>query len=102
MEDEYVIINKTSILEELEELAEQYILLSNKSDRTLFDIEKQREIIGKQMGLAKALSQSTPLIPEIENAFDGGEQAVRNLISFSNFTVKGEKKEYISNLKLNV
>ena len=76
MKDEYIIINKTAIQKRIEELGKRYILLSNKSDRSLSDIEEEREIVGEQKALATILSQSTPLIPEITLALHPGSNSV--------------------------
>ena len=101
MKDEYIIVNKTAIQKRIEELEKEYILLSNKSDRSLSNIEEEREIVGEQRALAKILSQSTPLTPEIEKAFDKGG----NVSEKSYFNSKGYKivkQDYISNLKLDI
>lgn len=107
MKDEYIIINKTAIQKRIEELEKQYGLLSNKSDRLLSDIEEEREIVGEQRGLSQILSQSTPLIPEIEKAFDEGKGV--GIISYQPqwHTLDKElynerKQDYISNLKLDI
>ena len=97
MDNEYVIVNKTAIEKRIEELEKEYILISNKSDRSLSDIEYEREIIGEQRGLATTLSQSTPLIPEIEKAFDAGSE--RCEFGYGN---ANDKHDYLSNLKLNI
>lgn len=116
MKDEFIIINKTTIQKRIEELGKEYILLSNKSDRSLSDIEDEREIIGEQRGLAMILSQSTPLIPEIEKAFESGVDSLQdNLIQKLGLTyqtnevssttinsMRGDLEYYISNLKLDI
>ncbi len=50
----------------------------------------------KQILIREILSQSTPLIPEIEKAFDAGK--LNNQFPFSCLN----KEEYISNLKLDI
>lgn len=97
MNNEYIIINKTAIQKRIEELEKQYILLSNKSNRSLSDIEEEREIIGEQKALAVALSQSTPLIPEISKAYDAGIKDKELSQMFDN-----PKGRYVYNLKLDI
>jgi len=122
MEDksEYLIINKTAIQKRIDEL-ETKIIDNPKMDEdidefNLFWITKQNE-------LQQVLSNSIPLIPEIEKAFDSGVNSVilkiinekDNTIGHSkDFTTRkiGEwvepysreyiKQDYISNLKLNI
>lgn len=97
MNNEYVVINKTELLKKMEELEKEYILISNKSDRSLSDIEDEREIIGEQRGIATIISQSTPFIPEIEKAYDEGM-----LFGTSTLLKRKTKQEYIKNLKLDI
>ena len=83
MKNEYIIINKTAIQKRIEDLRQ----VCNKelgyaSDKIYFELEH-------------LLSQSTPLIPEIEKAFDVG-------FSTPDFCYKDDKQEYISNLKLDI
>ena len=122
MEDksEYLIINKTAIQKRIAEL-ETKIIDNPKMDEdidefNLFWITKQNE-------LQQVLSNSIPLIPEIEKAFDSGVNSVilkiinekDNTIGHSKgFTTRaiGEfvepysreyvKKDYLSNLKLDI
>lgn len=95
MKDEYTIINKAAIQKEKEEL---------------------KGIINKHLGYAEEeiydkidslCSQSTPLIPEIEKAFDAGEKRGYEIPSFQmrGMSVNTENpnvKDYISNLKLDI
>ena len=85
MKDEFIIINKTQLLKRIEELS----------------------FIGKSQGLTEyqfaeksvtenIISQSTPLIPEIEKAFDEGWRHNPFLDNSK------EKQDYISNLKLDI
>jgi len=97
MNNEYIIVNKTLLEKRIEELEKEYILLSNKSDRSLSDIEEEREIVSEQRALAKILSQSAPLIPEIEKAFDAGSE--RCEFGYGN---ANDKQDYITNLKLDI
>ena len=100
MKDEYIIINKTKFLKIKEELEKGsphwdgiYI-----SDYQMGQIDLIEKII---------TSQSTPLIPEIEKAFDEGKSA--GIISYQpiwstlDIELYNEiKQEYISNLKLDI
>ena len=92
---EYIIINKKTILKRIEELEKAIPL----------DRGEEAFKLGRLKELNKILSQSTPLIPEIEKAFDAGH----NLSGRTNFR-KGtkeyesyiNKQDYISNLKLDI
>ena len=98
--EEYIIINKTAIQKRIEELGKEYISLSNKSDRSLSDIEEEREIVGEQKALAKILSQSTPLIPELEKVYDVGRSSFNSALSYEE--CKEDYYDYISNLKFDI
>lgn len=114
---EYAIINKTDVLKRIEELENEYILFSNKSDRSLSDIEEEREIVGEQRALAIILSKSTPLIPEIEKAMNVARE-IKDDSAHDTFTAedisgctevctygwkyKTTNEDYISNLKLDI
>lgn len=101
MKDEYIIINRTAIQKRIEELENEYFLLSDKSDRSLSDIEEEREIVGEQKALVRILSQSNPLIPVLEDAFNKG--GAYTLGSYKDFTqTHSNKQEYVSNLKLDI
>ena len=76
--DEYIIINKTAILKRIEEL--------EKGNESMW--WKERD------SLKQILSQSTPLIPEIEKAFGLG--AANNAIGEPSLS------DYITNLKLDI
>jgi hypothetical protein len=94
--EEYIIISKTTIQKRIEELESKIIPNPN------FDSEIDSHnllFITKQNELNKILSQSTPLIPEIEKAFDAG----RKLSDKSQLYTPDFywiKEEYISQLKL--
>ena len=88
--NEYIIINKTKLLHRIEEL-EKGISLCKPEQQLVKDLLMQELEIRKQI-----LSQSTPLIPEIEKAFDAGSR--NNQFPFSCVN----KQEYISNLKLDI
>lgn len=77
--EEYIIINKTAIQKRIEELGKEYILLSNKSDRSLSDIEEEREIVGEQKALARVLSQSTPLTAIVKKSLGTGTTTNTNI-----------------------
>lgn len=77
MKDEYIIINRTALEKRMEEL-------NSEDGKDL----RERSVI-KQI-----LSQSIPLIPEIEKAFGLG--AANNAIG------KPSLSDYISNLKLDI
>lgn len=74
MKDEYIIINKTAIIKRIEEL-EGY-----NDEPEITQLKTYKEI----------LSQSTPLIPEIQKALETGRED----------TI--EYEDYISNLKLDI
>ena len=100
MKDEYVIINKTSILKRIEELEDErdgFIYNPNKTEDSVCYNSKIRL-------LKQILSQSTPLIPEIEKAFDAGY----DLNTWEQLEIPNEERDYlntqdyISNLKLDI
>lgn len=76
MNKEYVIIDKTVIQKRIERLGKLSKKFYFREGIDEYDFAKEE--------LEGVLSQSTPLIPEIEKAFDAGKQA------------------YISNLKLDI
>jgi len=97
MNNEYIIINKTAIqkrIEELEQIEQELIKNGHK-----FAVTR-----GKIDELISLLSQSTPLIPEIEKAFDAGY----DLNTWEQLEIPNEERdylntqEYISNLKLDI
>lgn len=101
MKDEYIIINKTAIENRIAELESKIVPNPN------FDSEIDSYnllFMTKQNELNKILSQSIPLIPEIEKAFDAGDRYrywenndSRNIPSHII-----DKEDYISNLKLDI
>jgi hypothetical protein len=93
MKDEYIIINKTALEKRIEELETGIKTLS------LSDGFKD---IGKIEALKQILSQSTPLIPEVEKAFDAGREQVWTDINQEEREFVNDKQEYISNLKLDI
>lgn len=89
--NEYVRINKTAILKRIEELEEK-----SKHNELVGEYDMEGEIISE---LKQILSQSTPLIPEIEKAYDVG--------SYNHHSQHTEKYDtlkqlHISNLKLDI
>ncbi len=95
MKDEYIIINKTQIQQRIEELEKEKVL-HEKVDIGMFDsiwAAKTSQAIDL---LKEILSQSTPLIPEIEKAFDAGWRYNQYPLSSTN------KQDYIANLKLDI
>jgi len=87
VEEEYIIINKTAIQKRIEELEKEYNQESEEHMKDWF--------LGQIESLKQTLSQSTPLIPEIEKAFDSG------VLTLGHFVDK-EKQDYITNLKLDI
>lgn len=100
MNNEYVIINKTAIEKRIEEW-EIELQECFKAPVGKFNSEYVSTL---QQAIATArdfLSQSTPLIPVVERAFDKGGKECEN----SYFNSKGykiAKEDYISNLKLDI
>ena len=64
MTNEYVIINKPALQKEIEELKKQYDQKSKVNDNQWCSI-----ISGQILALERIISQSTPLIDEIERGF---------------------------------
>lgn len=83
MKDEYIIINKTALLKRIEELEKTSAW--------------ETENYGELKTLKQIISQSTPLIPEIEKAFNEGSE--RDEYGYDN---ANDKNLYISNLKLDI
>lgn len=86
MQNEYVIINKTAIQKRIEEL-ENKIGHNNPTQGQYVEITTLEQII----------SQSTPLLTEIEKAYDAGTLDHELSLSFDY-----PKSRYISNLKLDI
>jgi hypothetical protein len=81
MKDEYIIINKTSIQKRIEELEKAQ--KENPLTEAIWAFAKQE--------LKKVLSQSTPLIPDVEKA-----------LYAKGAWFEDEVQDYISNLKLDI
>jgi hypothetical protein len=99
--NKYVIINAEAIQKRIEEL-EKERLLELKDD--FYD----SLYLGEINAYKQILSQSTPLIAEIEKAFDAGQFEEYKEISFDGgenyetVRIVKEKQDYISNLKLDI
>lgn len=90
--DEYIIINKTATQKRIEELEKQF------KTPHIGNINRVEE-------LKQILSQSTPLIPEIEKAWEHGYTRGYNLAcceSVNSECLTPNKQDYISNLKLDI
>lgn len=87
MKKEYVVIDKTALQKRIEELEKVINKHVDRAEQEIYDC------------LDDLMSQSIPLIPEIEKAFDAGRNS-----SFSSKSPDGsaEKQDYISNLKLDI
>jgi hypothetical protein len=86
MNNEYIIVDKTKILQRIEEMEKamegfSFSKTNNTTMATLLSILKQ------------IISQSTPLIPEIEKAIDAHKKYAWS---------SDVKKDYISNLKIDI
>ena len=93
MKDEYIIVNKTGIRKRIAELEARDNL--NTPDRE-WSYTK-----GQEYALKQVLSQSIPLIPEIEKAFDSG--CAYTVGSHKDMVqIHPDKQEYINNLKLEI
>ena len=85
MNNEYIIINKTAIQQRIEELHK--LCVEGEYPLSAFNVD-----------LEHLLSQSTPLIPEIEKAFDSSWFKAHGVMA----NKEKEKQEYIANLKLDI
>ena len=85
--EEYIIINKSVLEKRIEELED---IEKNSTLKSAARIDTIRE-------LKQIISQSTPLIPEIEKAFDEGYE-----IGMKSYGKNENKNHYISNLKLDI
>lgn len=93
----YVIIDADKLKLRIEELEKEIKFLTAKD---------AYGDIGKLSAYKQILSQSTPLIPEIEKAFDVGSLKTEQCFNIYNGFVSGivykDKENYISNLKLDI
>jgi len=95
--DEYVIINKSVLQKRIDDLENELIRMINKNYSETSKLQIQFTLNAYK----EILSQSTPLIPVLEDAFDKG--GAYTLGSYKDFKqIHPNKQEYISNLKLNI
>jgi len=85
----YIIIDAEAIQKRIEEL--------EKKSKEIYYREGIDEYDFAKLELEEFLSQSTPLIPEIEKAYDAGKLDEELSKTFDN-----PKGRYISNLKLDI
>ena len=93
MKDEYIIINKTAIQQRIEELE------SKRGSDECSDPRDYSYLCGKIHQLEQVLLFSTLLIPEIEKAFNAGRISAEVGSDDRDYV---DKKQYISNLKLDI
>lgn len=98
MKNEYVIINKNQILKRIEKLQSKQKDLEKLPHNSISTFNALQYEINK---LKQILSQSTPLIPEIEKAFDAGRK-LSNKSQLYTPDFYWTKQDYISNLKLDI
>ena len=92
IQNEYVIINKTAIQKRIEELEKEKERFNKYIDKIEYNVLNS---LIKQ--LEQILYQSTPLIPEIDKAYEAGTLDHELSLSFDY-----PKSRYISNLKLDI
>ncbi len=93
--DEYTIINESKLLRKIEEMEKQRDEYSFNPNRTE-DYYRYNSMIKV---VKEILSQSTPLIPEVEKLI---VMSSTSNIDFLPDRVEKIKQDYISNLKLNI
>jgi hypothetical protein len=107
MNNEYIIVNKTKVLEEIEDL---------KASLNYIPESYIPKHLAQIYAYEQVLLKSTPLIPEIENAFDEGQNRMQHEIieklglryqteQISHSTILNmevHSEDYISNLKLDI
>lgn len=95
MNNEYIIVNKTAIQKRIEEL-ERQIKESSIGETGEYDFQCEDKI----EELNWVLSQSVPLIPEIEKAF----KAAKILYKVNDYGIFGYEnaEHYIEELKLDI
>ena len=100
MNNQYIVINKTELLKRIENLEDERDGFIYNPNRT-----EERICYNSKIELLKQiLSQSTPLIPEIEKAFGAGDD-YRYWENNGGRSVPSDvldKHDYISNLKLDI
>jgi len=95
--EEYIIISKTAIEKKIQELELTYKNLHFTSRNTIGSMFEYKINLLQQI-----LSQSTPLIPEIEKAFDEGFNSEEEIYKGNPTGKIIGKEDYISNLKLDI
>lgn len=91
MKNEYIIINRTALKKRLKELKYQRQVEP--------DNYTQSYLNGKIKQLDEILSQSTPLIPVLEEAWKSGWSHSTYL---ADYLEKEKREDYIQNLKLDI
>jgi hypothetical protein len=100
MNQEYIIINKTTLEKKIEELNVDWKERNDAGDAQWCTLECTL-IAGQLIALERILYQSTSLIPQIEEAFDAGQKlSDRSQLYVPDFY--WTKEEYISNFKLDI
>ena len=101
MNNEYIIIDKTAIQKRIEELEKYNERFKHAKTRSPYGIPVNPTVAAWEATLStlkQILSQSTPLIPEIEKAFDSSWFKAHGVRA----NKEKEKQDYISNLKLDI
>lgn len=107
---DYIVVNKTTIEKRIEECDKKISILQRVAHNQLGrDLEITNISIAKLNSekdtLKQMLSQSTPLIPEIENAFHEGTRVPYDKSKpLARWWVNADQRleKYISNLKLDI
>ena len=89
METEYIIISKTAIQQRIDDL--------KATDTASWEYQ-----LGQINTLNEVLSQSTPLIPEIEKAIQYGVKIESGNIRINYEKYSSAENQYIANLKLDI
>jgi hypothetical protein len=100
MKNEYIIISKTAIQQRIEELEKMKIKTSNEDEKGFNqkvwnDLIHDSELMSEYKTLKKILSQSTPLVPEIEKAYNWGYTHCED-------GCRQDVNDCVSNLKLDI
>lgn len=101
MNNEYIIVNKSILLNKIIELKKEREE-HEKVDIGMFDAIWAAKTSQAIDLLEELISISTPLIPEIEKAFDEGFNSEEEIYKGNPTGKIIGKKEYISNLKLDI
>lgn len=93
MNNEYIIVNKTAILETIEEL---------KASLNFIPESYISKHLAQIYAYEQVLLRSTPLIPEIDKAFDASK-ITTGMNQRNQFAYKYKNsKDYVTNLKLDI